>query len=349
MNSATDALKASVIEYCSIIGADPLLVQGAGGNISWKDGDTLWVKASGTWLAEAAEKDIFVAVDLPIILAAIEKGDFSVAPKLRGESALRPSIETLLHALMPHRVVIHLHAIEVLAHLVRVSWQKDFQSLVNTHPNWVTAVYNKPGAELAEAVSLALQNTTNANVVFLQNHGIVIGGADLDEVDQILKIVIDALRTPSCQYCFKQPSVMSLNIDGQTTYHPVSDQAVHQLATEADLFSRLESNWALYPDHVVFLGDFAHTYADEETLQRELRGSANLPELIFIQGLGVFTKSGFSTAKLVQLRCYYDILVRQHEEHGINALTAQQIGELLNWDAEKYRMGMSNKLSDADL
>lgn len=35
MNSITDTLKASIIEYYSTIGADPLLVQGAGGNVSW--------------------------------------------------------------------------------------------------------------------------------------------------------------------------------------------------------------------------------------------------------------------------------------------------------------------------
>ena len=138
MNSINDTLKTAVIEYCSIIGSDPLLVQGAGGNVSWKEGDTLWVKASGTWLAEAAEKDIFVPVDLQHLRTAIEKGDFSVTPKVLGDSVLRPSIETLLHALMPHRVVVHLHAIEILAHLVRDNCQTDFQLLLDASIHWTT-------------------------------------------------------------------------------------------------------------------------------------------------------------------------------------------------------------------
>lgn len=33
------------------VGSNILLVQGAGGNSSVKDGDVLWVKASGTWLS----------------------------------------------------------------------------------------------------------------------------------------------------------------------------------------------------------------------------------------------------------------------------------------------------------
>ena len=36
------------------VGADPLLVQGAGGNTSLKQAGLLWIKASGTWLMNAA-------------------------------------------------------------------------------------------------------------------------------------------------------------------------------------------------------------------------------------------------------------------------------------------------------
>ena len=134
---------------------------------------------------------------------------------------------------------------------------------------------------------------------------------------------------------------MPIGIDGRVLYYPVSDQAVHRLALDVGLFSRLESDWALYPDHVVFLGALPHTYDDLATLLNELRDSQEIPELIFVQNLGVFTKSDFSIAKQVQLRCYYDVLVRQHEEHVVNTLTSRQIGELLNWDAEQYRMGLA--------
>ena len=45
------------------LGSDPLQVQGPGGNTSIKDGDVMWIKASGTELANAETQDIFVAVD----------------------------------------------------------------------------------------------------------------------------------------------------------------------------------------------------------------------------------------------------------------------------------------------
>jgi rhamnose utilization protein RhaD (predicted bifunctional aldolase and dehydrogenase) len=341
MNSITNTLKDSVINYCSTIGKDPLLVQGAGGNVSWKEGNTLWIKASGTWLAEAAEKDIFVPVDLLHLRSAIEIGNFSVTPKVIGASELRPSIETLLHALMPHRIVVHLHAIEVLAHLVRNNCQTDFQSLLEAAVFWVLVAYKKPGAELAETVSLALQLMKNANVVFLQNHGVVIGGDNIEEIDQLLKSMAEALCTFPRSFGESIPPSDPLSIDGKVLYYPVTDQAVHQLATDVDLFSHLKSDWALYPDHVVFLGPHPYTYSDMNTLMNALRDSKEIPELIFVQNLGVFTVSNFSMAKQVQLRCYYDVMVRQHKENMTKCLTSLQIGELLNWDAEQYRMGVA--------
>jgi len=144
MINSSEALRASVVGYCAAIGSDPMLVQGAGGNVSWKDGDTLWIKASGTWLAQAAEKDIFVPVDLAMLRDAIAGDDFTVTPTVCGESMLRPSIETLLHALMPQRVVLHLHAVEVLAHLVRASWQADFAALLDRSVEWTAVPYKNP-------------------------------------------------------------------------------------------------------------------------------------------------------------------------------------------------------------
>ncbi len=125
--------RATLSDYCAAIGADPLLVQGAGGNASWKDADTLWVKASGTWLAEARARDIFVPVDLAHLRGAIATGQLDVTPRPLGDSGLRPSIETLLHALMPQPVVLHLHAVELLAQLVRPGFTEHLRA--NTPPS----------------------------------------------------------------------------------------------------------------------------------------------------------------------------------------------------------------------
>ena len=66
-------MKIRINNFCSNLGKDSLLIQGAGGNISWKDGNKLWIKASGTWLADANIMDIFVPVDLSHLRLEIKR------------------------------------------------------------------------------------------------------------------------------------------------------------------------------------------------------------------------------------------------------------------------------------
>jgi rhamnose utilization protein RhaD (predicted bifunctional aldolase and dehydrogenase) len=341
MNTLARTTAEQVKEYCARIGADPLLVQGAGGNVSWKDGDTLWIKASGTWLAESTTKDIFVPVDLAHLRQAIAKKDFSATPKVVGISQLRPSIETFLHALMPHRVVVHLHAIEVLAHLVHDNFQADFQSLLDESTPWAVVEYYKPGAALAAEINAVLIQKPTAKVIFLKNHGVVIGGADVEEVNQIITGLTLALCTRTAGICPPSHlmSVTAANLIDQ--YAPVADVEIHQLALNPDLFKRLSSDWALYPDHVVFLGPRAYAYRTWEALNDEEKLAQDLPELVFIYGEGVYVTPSFNKAKQVQLRCYFDVIARQKPHSPMRVLTDIQIAELLNWDAEQYRMNLA--------
>jgi len=341
MNTLVRTTAEQVKEYCGRIGADPLLVQGAGGNVSWKDGDTLWIKASGTWLAESMTKEIFVPVDLAHLRQAIPKKDFSATPKIVGDSNLRPSIETFLHALMPQRVVVHLHAIEVLAHLVHENFQADFQSLLDDSTSCAVVDYYKPGASLSAAINAVLIQKPTTKVFFLKNHGVVIAGADVEEVNQIMSELTLALFTRPADIC---PPSHLLSVKPEKLidqYAPVADININQLALNPDLFKRLSSDWALYPDHVVFLGPKAYTFESWEALNNAGKLGQNLPELVFIFGEGVFVRSTFNKAKQVQLRCYFDVIARQKPHSPLKALTDSQIAELLDWDAEQYRMNLA--------
>jgi len=109
------------------VGKNILLTQAAGGNSSVKHGDVLWVKASGTWLADAEIKDIFLPISLSGARAALAKGDEHM-PAAAGHvaSPLRASIETSLHALMPHPVVLHVHSVNTIAWSVRNDARDEF-------------------------------------------------------------------------------------------------------------------------------------------------------------------------------------------------------------------------------
>lgn len=108
-----------------LLGGDHDLVMHGGGNTSFKcreDGeDILYVKGSGSDLGLVEEKD-FAAVRLAPIRALIEHEHLDNAAMigaflavLKRPAAPRPSIETLLHAVLPHPWVEHTHADAILA------------------------------------------------------------------------------------------------------------------------------------------------------------------------------------------------------------------------------------------
>ena len=337
MSVSTTDIEKYVKAFCGRIGKDRLLVQGAGGNVSWKDGDTLWVKASGTWLADAEAKDTFIPVDLNDLRQAIADKKFHAIPKVVGNSRLRPSIETLLHALMPHKVVVHLHAVEILAHLVRTDPVAEFKKLIGAAIKWCFVGYFKPGAELAAAVSGKLLQQPDTDVVFLQNHGVVIGGTSVTDIESILQHLVSLLKNTMTPLFVDGGVTESAFLVQTQTYSLCSCPEVNQLATSNYLSSRLESEWVLYPDHAIFLGSQAAILGRSITLADLDAMVDDKPVFVFDMGIGVYESKAATTAQKVQLRCYYDVIIRQPVTETLVTLSPGSITELLEWDAEKYR------------
>jgi rhamnose utilization protein RhaD (predicted bifunctional aldolase and dehydrogenase) len=338
-------LHRDIKQLCSELGKDPLLVQGAGGNISWKEGDVLWIKGSGTWLVNATQDDIFVPVDLPKLSHALVQKDFYAQPQLIGEHALRPSIETTLHALMPQAIVAHLHAIYALTYLVNKDSQKMvarlFEGSADNRLQVAFVQYHKPGPQLAQAIQEALIDKPNANIIFLKNHGIVVGADSIGQMKILLnslELICNSNKSPIPILAY-QPPPTPKELEGY--YAPFSDTQVHALALDPDLYSRLASDWVLYPDHAVFLGADALTFSSWGEFIAQKSTLSELPELIFIGRIGVFVRPDFNLAKTAQLRCYYDVISRLAPNATLDPLSHTEIDALLNWDAEKLRQQMA--------
>ena len=341
MKNRNEKISDQVKNFCVLIGNNPLLVQGSGGNISWKEGNLLWIKASGMWLSDASSKNIFVQVDLNHLKNAIHTKELQITPKIVDESKLRPSIETLLHALMPHKIVLHLHAIEVLAHLVKEKLENDFKNLLNETSSWGIVDYYKPGIMLANKVNDLLNQNPELKVIFLRSHGLVIGGENIKEVSKILNKITHSLRTkPKDVLPISKLNSFNITIFNHQ-YERIDDLEVNQLALNPILFNQIRKNWAIYPDHIVFLGRNPHVYQSINEFKEVIKNSHEFPELIFIYGEGVYTKPNFNKSKSAQLRCYYDIMSRQKPEYSLKVFSDTEINELLNWDAEIYRIEIS--------
>jgi rhamnose utilization protein RhaD (predicted bifunctional aldolase and dehydrogenase) len=237
--------------------------------------------------------------------------------------------------------VVHVHAIEVLARLVREDFDTHVAVPLGNRLKWIKVEYKKPGVDLARAVHEALAERSDADIVFLRNHGVVIGGSDIADIDSKLRLLVSLLESPVCETVPTRTAVKALKVNSGVEYQPIVDGSLHQLALNPALFERLGADWALYPDHVVFLGAQAHCYEDEKEFIESVVHNEVMPELAFIRGGGVLAQAGFSQAKQAQLRCYADVITRQPRDCALSSLSRSQIGELLNWDAERYRQQMA--------
>ena len=337
------AIRGEIEKMCTQLGANPLLVQGAGGNVSWKEGEILWVKASGTWLSDASVEDIFLPTDLPYIRTAISEGRFDVTPLVKNETSLRPSIETLIHALMPQRVVLHLHAIDVLSHLVRADCDVILKKILPKNFSFVIVDYCKPGADLARSVYNKIQSD-EVSVVFLLNHGLVIAGESVGEVSATLNFILEKLKSDIYVNDPVEFPIIGLNTIKRLKRHgyiPTKSLKFNALAVNSNLSCIVETKWAMFPDHVVFLGPKA-LIGDCDFLEKHLVNNQNIrPAFIFCKDAGTFQHKSLSRAQLDQLSCFYDVAIRQDIPSKIVPLSTQSIEDLLCWDAEKYRVQVS--------
>jgi rhamnose utilization protein RhaD (predicted bifunctional aldolase and dehydrogenase) len=332
----------SVNNFCASVGCDPLMVQGAGGNVSWKDSDVMWIKASGKILSCAKDENIFVPVDLVSLQCALSKCDYDFKPEVLGNYTLRPSIETFLHALMKHKFVVHLHLVSALIHLINQEAKKIIGSLLGESLRWGYIEYRKPGPELAKALVDLLDQDDDLDVVFLENHGVVVGAETLEEVRRVLG-VLDSLMGRAL-LDFEAEDSQKNQVDRPLLapcegYQWCEIYQLKKLATDSSLISIVSESWALFPDHVVFLGAYP-VIIDHVSQLADLDEDSLKAPFIFVRGEGVLQNKSASSAHLEQIICYYNVLVNINKSDQLKCLTRKDIKALLNWDAEIYRQSL---------
>jgi rhamnose utilization protein RhaD (predicted bifunctional aldolase and dehydrogenase) len=94
-----------LLELTRCVGIDPLLTQASTGNSSLKLDGVLWIKASGTWMADALREEIFISLDLAEVVTECLGHGADPAERYPGAS-----LETAMHATLPHRLVLHVPA-----------------------------------------------------------------------------------------------------------------------------------------------------------------------------------------------------------------------------------------------
>jgi rhamnose utilization protein RhaD (predicted bifunctional aldolase and dehydrogenase) len=330
-----------IFSFSNKIGLDLMLVQGSGGNISWKNKDILWIKGSGTCLGDALKKNIFLPIDLAEIRQNISKGNFLTPPPTHPHPSLRPSIETVMHAMFPHKIVIHVHPVEALSHLVRFNPKPRLGRLLGKDFKWGLIQYTTPGAALSKEVAKCLQQNSDIELLLLENHGIVLAANDITQAESMLEELLNRLSTKPYKTACMPVTITPQLFHVPLGYKRSDDLAIDQLAIDPKFILRLKNDWAICPDHVLFLGADAVILDAPTARIFKTENYAVAPPFIFVEGLGSLESLTINRTQKDLLRAYYEIMTRQVGNEKLKTLTDQQVKEVINWEAEKHRKNMS--------
>ena len=165
----------------NLLGQSDELVLHGGGNTSVKsmvNGEgILYVKGSG-WDLVSIKAEGFSPVKMSTLLEMAELEYLSDTDMVSGQkeamidkSAPNPSVEAILHALIPFKVVDHTHADAI----VTISNSKNGDKYIEElFPNFLIVPYIMPGFILAQKINEMTQNTDweRCEGIILHNHGI---------------------------------------------------------------------------------------------------------------------------------------------------------------------------------
>lgn len=320
---------ASLRSLSARLGKDLSLVQAASGNTSQKLDGSIWIKASGKWLADAQTENIFVPVAL----------DGSQRHLGSGFDGLRPSIETAMHLALPDSVVVHVHSVAATAWAVR----KDAPEHLATRLRglrWRFIPYVPSGEPLARHVALAVQSSPEPPQVFvLGNHGLVVCGKCCKSVARLLQEVEERISIEPRRSRTSHGAHIRALTDGEHWRMP-PDEGLHALAFEPNAL-RILAGGVLYPCQAIFLAPSRHLLSrtaslSDAALAYESAYGVRAPFFI-VEGQGVVLKPQITCAEYAMLLGLLQVVQRLDEPEQVQYLTDLDVNRLLEADAYSYR------------
>ena len=286
------------------------------------------VKASGTWLRQAGEKNIFVEVD-----AAAIRRTLDLAPEsLEFTGHPRPSIETAFHAVIRNKFVIHTHSVGAIALSAVLDSEKTLLKDRLADFRWCWIPYVKPGY----LVALEILKGEPADVYVLQNHGVVFGADTIEQTKELISSFEEAVR-PAARTSGADPDTAllrsALESGPAAAFALPERECIHQLALDEETM-KFASGGVLYPDHAVYLGDEIIVISPEQLKKGEFDESG---KFLIVAGAGVLARRDLNEAALDMLDALYQVASRIPSGSRVGYLSPDSVRELLDWDAEKYR------------
>jgi|WetSurMetagenome_2_1015567.scaffolds.fasta_scaffold00002_51 rhamnose utilization protein RhaD (predicted bifunctional aldolase and dehydrogenase)/NAD(P)-dependent dehydrogenase (short-subunit alcohol dehydrogenase family) len=376
-----------LIEISRFYGADKNFVIAGGGNTSFKDENTLWVKASGEPLASLTE-DGLVALDRSklheisvknypedtVLREDLVKQDLykSIIDPSRNK---RPSVETSLHEMIRYKYVVHLHPTLINGILCSRNARNLTIRLFGDEVLFVP--YTDPGYTLFKKLEKDItdyrtKHIKDPEIIFLENHGVFVGADSTEKIREIYSNLTATIgkEVPPLQNLDELPynPVMNkvlpgirmlLSDDKPRVIRYRNNTLISKYSSSQQEFHKI--SLPLTPDIIVYCKT-RYIYIDQSSTPERILDSLKsqiprfrneygyTPKILVIKDMGIFAIDDTWSATESVLDVFEDLIRISHYAQqcgGIKYLTPEQVAFIDQWEVENYRRKIS-KSGNAD-
>ena len=360
-----------IAEISHKYGSDERYVLAGGGNTSFKNGENLYIKGSGTSLATITP-DGFVKMDRKA-LSDIWSKKYSenkdereaevlkdmMAARCEGEEAKRPSVETLLHNLFKQQFVLHVHPAMVNGLTCAVNGKSIIEALFE---NAIWVEETEPGYVLAAKCRKMIEkyeneSGKNADLLFLQNHGIFFAADSKEGIDTLVERVMNAIG----RLVTFSPDLTPVDTDKPDTVRELKEyiaeaygnapcvkftlnKDVQRLSASIEEFRVLMQ--PMSPDHIVYCKAvplFIERF-DRDDIIGEFKtfvsNNGYAPKIVFAKGIGMFAIGNNEKDAATVTSVWLDaVKISSYAKNfgGVRHMAPDMVDFIVNWEVESYR------------
>jgi len=366
-----------LIEISQFYGINKDFVIAGGGNTSFKNERTIWIKASGKPLATLTEEGL-VALDREK-LHHISVKTYSQDPAEREEQVkndlnlsitdpsgkLRPSVETSLHEIIRYSYVVHTHPTLVNGVLCSRNAKNIITQLFGDEALFVP--YTDPGYTLFKKLEEEINEyrkkfSRDPEMIFLENHGVFVGADTTGRIKEIYDEITGKISQ----------KITPLPDSTELPFNPVMNRVlpVMRMLLSADepkiiryrhnsLIASYYSGQQEYhkislpviPDTIVYCKSRYLFIEQSSSAERIIESFRNQlprflgeygyqPKVIIIKNMGIFAVDDSYPAAGTVLDVFEDLISVCHyalQCGGVKFLTPDQAGFIDKWEVENYR------------
>ncbi len=315
-----------ITEISNKYGANPEFVLAGGGNTSYKDAKFLYIKGSGTTLANITENG-FVKMNRKKLSAMFSKQypenaaereaqvlEDMMDAREKTEQSKRPSVETLLHNLIQYKYIVHTHPSMLNGLTCGADGKKIAKELYGDQVIWIDII--EPGYVLAAKLKEEMDKYKaatgkDADIILLQNHGVFIAANSEREIHKKTKFVFEQIesritRKPDFRPAEYDKEKAALLAPAIRMLLKSEESSIVTFRTNKEVLNFVKDEKAFYPvssayspDHIVYCKPYALFIKASDDMEQQYtlikegiaayrKKNGYAPKIIAIQNLGFY-------------------------------------------------------------